>query len=360
MKKLLLVLFLFPFLAFAQSNGFVVKGSIVGIADGVGVKLISLQNKEIIASSVIKGGKFSLKGELNEPNLFLLNIGSAISEYLFLENVTIKISGSSKNIKNIKVEGSKAHTDFITFRKTFEPLVNNLSTTAQQINKATSEDNRNELMGKYDSLSKVIATKITEFVAARPSSYVSPFVLLNTVQFNQEITDVEKNYQLLDSTIRFSSLGKALAEYIAYNKVGALGTDAIDFTQNDTAGNPVSLSAFKGKYVLVDFWASWCGPCRKENPNVVNAYEKFKDKNFTVLGVSLDQEKEPWIKAIEKDKLTWTQVSDLQYWSNAAAQLYRVQSIPQNFLIDPTGKIIAKDLRGEALTAKLCELLGCN
>jgi peroxiredoxin len=137
---------------------------------------------------------------------------------------------------------------------------------------------------------------------------------------------------------------------------------ALDFTQPDTTGTPISLSSFRGKYVLVDFWASWCGPCRTENPNVVESYNRFNSKNFTVLGVSLDRpgQKDKWINAIKEDNLTWTHVSDLQFWNNSVAQLYHVGSIPTNFLVDPTGKIVARNLRGPALQEKLCELLGCN
>jgi peroxiredoxin len=140
-------------------------------------------------------------------------------------------------------------------------------------------------------------------------------------------------------------------------KIGQIGSMATEFTQNDQNGKPVKLSSFKGKYVLIDFWASWCRPCRQENPNVVAAYNKYKSKNFTVLGVSLDQDKNSWIQAIAADKLTWTHVSDLKYWSNEVAQLYRIQSIPANLLLDPTGKIIGKDLRGEELLQKLASIL---
>jgi peroxiredoxin len=149
-----------------------------------------------------------------------------------------------------------------------------------------------------------------------------------------------------------------MAAKIEIAKKTGVGKPAIDFTQNDTLGNPVSLSSFRGKYVLIDFWASWCGPCRKENPNLVAAYAKYNNKGFDVLGVSLDQPtgKEKWMKAIHDDKLTWTQVSDLKYWKNDVAVMYGIQAIPQNYLIDPKGIIVGKNLRGDELLDKLEEI----
>jgi len=139
-----------------------------------------------------------------------------------------------------------------------------------------------------------------------------------------------------------------------------IGAPAPELEGEDFDGKSFKLSDYRGKVVVVSFWASWCKPCRMENPNVLAAYNKFKAKNFTILGVSLDRAREPWVKAINDDNLSWSQVSDLKFWSNEVAVKYRIQSIPQNFLIDPNGKIIGKNLRGAELEAKLCELLGCN
>jgi len=165
------------------------------------------------------------------------------------------------------------------------------------------------------------------------------------------VVKIEPIFKSLTPGLRNSKTGKDFARLLYDDGPGSVGTMASDFTQNDINEKPVKLSDFKGRYVLLDFWASWCGPCRAENPNVVKAYNQYKDKNFTVLSVSLDQpgKKEAWLSAIKKDGLTWTQVSDLRFWNNAAAKQYGIMAIPQNFLIDPTGKIVAKNLRGEAL-----------
>jgi len=363
MKKLLLLLGLIPSLVFAQENtkGFVINGKVAGIADGEVRITNTQQDHSVIATGLIKDGSFQVTGMIPEPGLYFLVMGSEQPQYIFLENNPITISGEKSNIKNIKIEGSQSHLDFMDFNRIFNPLIGDLNAAAAGIQKENNEKKRDAMISQYDSLVRVVNAEVGKFVSARKSSFVSPFLLWVTGQLSTDPIVMEQRFNMLDENVRTSQIGKSLGEFIAYNKVGAIGTDAIDFTQNDMEGKPVTLSSFKGKYVLVDFWASWCKPCRAENPAVVKVYNKFKEKNFTILGVSLDDKKDAWIKAVQMDKLTWNHVSDLQQWNNAVAQLYHVQSIPGNFLIDPNGKIIARDLRGEDLEKKLCEVFGgCN
>jgi peroxiredoxin len=168
---------------------------------------------------------------------------------------------------------------------------------------------------------------------------------------------VSKGYGLLSSEAQQGAAGQRIAQRIDILKRSVPGSRAVDFTQNDTTGRPVRFETFKGKYVLLDFWASWCGPCRAENPNVLKAYNEYKNRNFTVVGVSMDEDGARWKKAIRDDKMPWAQLSDLKGGrGNEVASYYGIQAIPSNLLIDPAGKIIARNLRGEALQAKLAEV----
>ncbi|MDR0547025.1 MAG: TlpA family protein disulfide reductase, partial [Dysgonamonadaceae bacterium] len=195
------------------------------------------------------------------------------------------------------------------------------------------------------------------FVKTHPQSLLSLMILENMEMDPNNSLSVKELFNGLSPGLQNSEAGKALYRKFSNRTSTAIGSPAPDFTQNDVNGNPISLSDFKGKYLLIDFWASWCGPCRQENPNLVRAYQLYKDKNFEILGVSLDQrDAKAWKNAIERDQLTWPQVSDLKGWQNEVAQMYRISQIPQNLLLNPEGIIIAKNLRGSELQKQLSKI----
>jgi peroxiredoxin len=219
---------------------------------------------------------------------------------------------------------------------------------------------QNSIQAKLKAVQAEQETTLKAFITANPNSYLSLLALSSLGGPSADPAEIEPLYNQLSPLLKSTEAGYAMKVAIDKMKATSIGAIAPDFTQNDANGTPVKLSSFRGKYVLLDFWASWCGPCRQENPNVVKAYNKYKTKKFTIVGVSLDRPdgRADWMAAVKNDGLTWTQVSDLKFWNNEAAALYFVSSIPQNYLIGPDGKIIAKNLRGEDLENKLAEIFG--
>ena len=360
MKKIFALLLLVPFALSAQKK-FVINGNLSGLPESSAVSLSNANTPDdTVARGIVKaGGTFELRGSVAEPNLYQLNFDGVQKKFtLFIGNDMVNVSGDVETIQDLQVKGSEVHNDFEQFKKTFNPLFQELTAMGQRINRTPSLQQNDSVMGAYKKHLQSIKNEVDKFVASHNDSPVAPFVVLVTSEMEQDLPALERRYAKFDKGVQNGFYGKILKQQIDNSKKGAIGTDAIDFTQADVDGKNVSLSSFRGKYVLVDFWASWCRPCRAENPNVVKAYNKYKDKNFTVLGVSLDQSRASWVKAINNDNLVWTQVSDLKGWNNEAAAKYNIQSIPQNFLIDPSGKIVAKNLRGEDLESTLDEILG--
>lgn len=356
MNKLsFLVLLLLPLFSVAQKLS--LDGTVEGLPDGTNILLVDLENSAAkIDETKSKGGNFKLSGKLAGPGILGLMVGDSMKTAVFLGNENVKVVGSIKqHIDDWKYNGSPNQTAFMEFQDQFIPKFEKVDELGKALQSGMGDEKaNNELKATVED----IQTGVDKFIKEHPTSPVSAMVILSTIGFTDDVSIIEKRIASLSGEAINSSIGKQLGKAVEDAKFNSVGTVPPDFTQKDADGKEVKLSDFKGKYVLVDFWASWCGPCRRENPNVVKVFEKFKDKNFTVLGVSLDEDKDAWLGAVKKDGLNWTQVSDLKGWENAVAQQYRISAIPRNFLLGPDGKILAKDLRGEDLEAKLTDILG--
>ncbi len=373
MRKLCLFTFAVATLLFAcdsskdeNNASFTINAEIKGVEDATPIYLQLVKDGKLapIDTASIMASKVSFYGHLVEPEMMYLQIGDTRKMInLFGENGSISVKVHVDSLDKAEVIGSETHDDLMAFKKRLEPIEeksNQLNEDYRMASANSDTEKMNELRESYEEIRKEQIAMITKFIVDNNESFIAPFLIKGYLYYDMEYPALDSLLSELSPAIHSSKDYQTMIERVTILKSVAIGMPAVDFALNDTTGNPISISSFQGKILLIDFWASWCRPCRIENPNVVKLYNDYKDKGFEIIGVSFDESRSKWIDAIHQDQLTWPHVSDLKGWSSAAGKLYAVNSIPATVLLDREGNIVAKNLRGDALRKKLEEIYGAE
>ena len=341
-----------------------ISGEIRGVdSANVFLKVRGESGWETLDSATLNMGAFELSGQSKGVELvYFVSDAFRGGIPILLENTNYEISLHKDSIQDVQIKGSEAQMTYSDVKDKLDSFDESWQgfyyDTYRHMTDDEKAQNEAYLDSIYNGAQESKKQYLNEFITGQANNVASAQILMD----NEDALGTDPMlslYSLLSADVVASNPGQQLTKRVDIIKKTAIGQPIIDFTMNDTLGNPIKMSeAIQGKYVLVDFWAAWCGPCRRENPNVVENYNKYKDDGFTVFGVSFDEKKENWLKAIKDDGLSWMQVSDLKGWDNAAGKLYGIRSIPQNILVSPEGIIVEKNLRGEALGEKLMEIYG--
>ena len=339
----------------AQS-GYKVTGTVEGMPDGKAIiATVNGSSLDTLAKADVKNGSFEFTGNVSEPTgAYIMVIGQRGAIPFMLENANITVNAGQAGLTVTGSEGQKIYDQFMAINASAQQEAMKLQQEYQAAN--GDQAKIQAVQEAYAKLMTDAQAKETELIKANPDSYVSTFVIVSSMG-QMEYEQLKERYSLLGEKAKASAQGKAIAAQIAKLESTAIGQIAPNFTITTPEGESISLYDIKGKVKLIDFWASWCGPCRGENPHVVEIYKEYHPKGLEIFGVSLDNNKEAWVKAIADDCLFWKHGSDLKGWQSAPAQLYSVTGIPHTVLLDENNKIIAKNLRGDELKQKIAELL---